>query len=304
MRFTWKNSWREQNAWWAPRDFSPLSLDGRHVSEEVILDVQPGWAFKWPQPSHYLTANTLETSSKNYPAGSRQSPESWEIINCYFKPIIVWWLDSSRTPGSIHAASECLPSLVLLGRTLASIFAKTNLAVWSEQGLIPLEKLLLDVTLDMLTRNHKIKVNTSLVAQTVKNLPIMQETRAWSQRWEDPLEKRMDTHSSILAWRILIDWHFHFHREKVPWELGEKRGLIQPETGGSEEEVILNWILNAKKQLWLCFIEIGNYYGFLRRKVCDKKLISGKLVWEQCIHTVSCVWEILFGNGLWWWGGQ
>ena len=42
----------------------------------------------------------------------------------------------------------------------------------------------------------------SLVAQTVNNMPAMQETQVQSLRWEDPLEKRMATHSSILAWRI------------------------------------------------------------------------------------------------------
>ena len=42
----------------------------------------------------------------------------------------------------------------------------------------------------------------SLVAQTVKNLPAMQETWIRSPSWEDPLEKGMATHSSILAWRI------------------------------------------------------------------------------------------------------
>ena len=39
----------------------------------------------------------------------------------------------------------------------------------------------------------------SLVAQTVKNLPAMQEIRLRSLGWEDPLEKEMATHSSILA---------------------------------------------------------------------------------------------------------
>ena len=43
---------------------------------------------------------------------------------------------------------------------------------------------------------------TSLVIQTVKNLPAMQETRVRSLGWEDPLEKGKVTHSSILAWRI------------------------------------------------------------------------------------------------------
>ena len=42
----------------------------------------------------------------------------------------------------------------------------------------------------------------SQVAQTVKNLPAMQETQVRSLGWEDPLEKGMATHSSILAWEI------------------------------------------------------------------------------------------------------
>ena len=42
----------------------------------------------------------------------------------------------------------------------------------------------------------------SLVAQLVKNPPAMQETGVWSLGWEDPLEKGVATHSSILAWRI------------------------------------------------------------------------------------------------------
>ena len=43
----------------------------------------------------------------------------------------------------------------------------------------------------------------SLVAQMVKNLPEMQETWVQSLGWEDPPEKGMATHSSILAWEIL-----------------------------------------------------------------------------------------------------
>ena len=42
----------------------------------------------------------------------------------------------------------------------------------------------------------------SLIAQSVKNLPAMQETWVRSLGQEDPLEKEMATHSSILAWRI------------------------------------------------------------------------------------------------------
>ena len=52
----------------------------------------------------------------------------------------------------------------------------------------------------------------SLVAQMVKNLPVMQETQVQSMSLEDPLEKGMATHSSILAWEI-------------PWT--EKPGRLQ-----------------------------------------------------------------------------
>ena len=65
---------------------------------------------------------------------------------------------------------------------------------------------------------------TSLIAQSVKSVPAMQETWVRFLVREDPLEKEMATHSSILAWRIpwtnhgvtksrtpLSDYHFHFH---------------------------------------------------------------------------------------------
>ena len=41
-----------------------------------------------------------------------------------------------------------------------------------------------------------------MVAQTIKNLPAMQETGVQSLGWEDPLEEEIATHSSLLAWRI------------------------------------------------------------------------------------------------------
>ena len=59
----------------------------------------------------------------------------------------------------------------------------------------------------------------SLVAQTIKNLPAMQETQVQSLGWEDALEKGRATHSSILAWRI-------------PWT-EEPGGLYSP--GGRKE---------------------------------------------------------------------
>ena len=55
----------------------------------------------------------------------------------------------------------------------------------------------------------------SLVGQTVKNLPAMQDTQGHSLDREDPLEEEMATHSSVLAW-------------KTPWTV-EPGGL--PSTG-------------------------------------------------------------------------
>ena len=47
----------------------------------------------------------------------------------------------------------------------------------------------------------KMIIGASLVAQQVKNLPVMQETQVRSLGQENPLEKEMATHSSVLAWQ-------------------------------------------------------------------------------------------------------
>ena len=60
----------------------------------------------------------------------------------------------------------------------------------------------------------------SLVAQMVNNLPAMQETRLQSLGPEDPLEKGMATHSSILAWRTPTDrgvWRAAVHGVAKSW---------------------------------------------------------------------------------------
>ena len=73
----------------------------------------------------------------------------------------------------------------------------------------------------------------------VKILPAMQETQVWSLGWEDPLEKGMATHSSILAWRIpwiekpgrlqstesqrvRHNWLNHYHHLRSSWHLTKK----------------------------------------------------------------------------------
>ena len=61
-------------------------------------------------------------------------------------------------------------------------------------------------------KKKKKKLRASLLAQTVKCLPVVQETHVRSLGWEDPLEKEMAIHSSTLAW-------------KTPWI--EKPGRLQ-----------------------------------------------------------------------------
>ena len=60
----------------------------------------------------------------------------------------------------------------------------------------------------------------SPVAQTVKNLPAMQETWVQSLGWEDALEEGLATHFSILAWRIPMDrgaWRATVHDATNSW---------------------------------------------------------------------------------------
>ena len=62
---------------------------------------------------------------------------------------------------------------------------------------------------------YLLKIRASLVALTVKNPPAMGETWVWSLGWEDPMEEGIETHSSILAWKIPMDrgaWWATVHR--------------------------------------------------------------------------------------------
>ena len=67
------------------------------------------------------------------------------------------------------------------------------------------------------------------MAQTVNNPSTMQETRVRSLGLEDPLEKGMSTHSSILAWRI-------------PW-IEEPDGLYSPWGHTELDMTVITWLL-------------------------------------------------------------
>ena len=100
----------------------------------------------------------------------------------------------------------------------------------------------------------------------VKNLPAMQEIQAQSLGWEDPLEKEMATHSSVLAWRI-------------PWT----EEPVRPQSWG--HRVRHDWATNTYLVLGTVFFP-HSYYNkpwyapnsffpvILRQKVLEKTLES------------------------------
>ena len=110
-----------------------------------------------------------------------------------------------------HGAEECPPVYTLLyipwGRSALMYINPTRTVGLEEKWVCWLERYF----------------GASLVAQTLKNPPTMQETWVWSLGWKDPLKKGMATHSSILAWRIprredILLWHCLFiPSNKLPW---------------------------------------------------------------------------------------
>ena len=76
----------------------------------------------------------------------------------------------------------------------------------------------------------------------VKNLPAMQETWVQSLGWEDPQEKGMATHPSVLAWKL--SW------TEEPGGL-QSMGLLQPEA--KRAEVNLDYIFSVDKLFFMTF---------------------------------------------------
>ena len=84
------------------------------------------------------------------------------------------------------------------------VFATMSLTIsqYLKNFLMILVVILMNVIFKILYSEMCQNMEDSLIAQTVKNLPAMQETQVRFLGWEDPLEKEMATHSSTLAWRI------------------------------------------------------------------------------------------------------
>ena len=87
----------------------------------------------------------------------------------------------------------------------------------------------------------------SLVAQTVKNLPALRESWVKSLDWEDPREKEMVTHFSILAWRI-------------PWTEATVHGVTESDINeqltlwlSSFEGTLTHWAQLSRRGFWGIF---------------------------------------------------
>ena len=88
---------------------------------------------------------------------------------------------------SLEASGSCQQPLAFLGYRCISLIVISSFLGFSLFFLV----------------RAPVRLNwASLVAQTIKNLPAMQETQVPSLDLEDPLEKGIATHPSILAWRI------------------------------------------------------------------------------------------------------
>ena len=85
------------------------------------------------------------------------------------------------------------------------------------------------------------------MAQMVKNLPAMQKTQVQSLNLEDPLEKEMATHSSILAWRIPWTEDSGWLLSVGPQRIGHERGT-NIFTFNHSIEFIIYGVENEKKK--------------------------------------------------------
>ena len=119
------------------------------------------------------------------------------------------------------------------------------------------------------------------MAQMVKNLSAMRETRVWSLVWEDALNKGMATHSSILAWRI-------------PW--AEEPGGLQ---SMGTQRARYDWATEHIQSHNICDLWGKKYFHWLglvssvnRRKMSDKENVTWRRIIIQpgagCMNLNDC----------------
>ena len=109
----------------------------------------------------------------------------------------------------------------------------------------------METVTDFILLDSKI-TGASLVAQTVKNLPAMQETQVWSLGQEDLLEMGTATHSSILVWRIYRGaWQAIVHGVAKSWtwlnDLTHPKWCVTADADGDCSHEIKRCLLLGRK---------------------------------------------------------
>ena len=124
---------------------------------------------------------------------------------------------------------------------------------------------------NLCTDSSKIYNLLFLVAQLVKNLPAVQETQVQSLGWEDPLEKEMANHSSILAW-------------KIPWteEPGGLQSMGLPRVRHDWVTNTFSLSLSLPNQSWVPRLLIS-YCALLSRSVLFNTLrpYGDEMLWDM-----------------------
>ena len=149
-----------------------------------------------------------------------------------------------------------------------------------------------------------------LVAQTVKNLPVMQETWVQSLGWEDPLEKGRATHSSILSWRspwteepnrlqfmgsqrVGYDWATNVHIHMCVcgrWSIGGNFPALKSEKLGFFGALILVKLPHLSE---LCKLDKTEWHAMVFLSACSihVSFIQYIFIWVYCIpsprHTLE-----------------
>ena len=148
----------------------------------------------------------------------------------------------------------------------------------------------------------------SLVTQSLNHLPAVWETQVWSLSWEDPLEKEIATHSSILAWkisteepgrlqsmgspRVRTDWATNtltFHLKYI-----SRRMLIAPELNGTQTRVFLNQSCYMRKDIFPI------YFSGTKDKIDYSEIFFSYKLWKFKIYFgISTTFYLISADANW-----
>ena len=200
----------------SPETHSPNSSDITCDNEVVLRRMLTG------HPDHLETVcvsvsvtqscRTLRDPTDCSPPGSS--------VHGILQARILEWVVIPFPRGSTPPRGQTLVSCIAGG--FFTVWATERPSSWAKFYLYP--KKFLSTSAKYLQRKHLSDFTLithpniiSLIAQLLKNPPVMQETWVRYLGWEDPLEKGKATHSSILAWRI--PWTIQSMGSQKSWTL-------------------------------------------------------------------------------------